>query len=113
MALGFFNFMKIVKCFLENDCHKCGHSGESRIYMSGPHVKQVCENCGFYVKFIKPVDIPSAREIKEKIWFMTDGNLDAITKAKTESEFIENQKGVYEKLSYFKLYKTLRKNYAL
>lgn len=105
--------MKIVKPFLEYDCHKCGCSGESRIYWAGPHIKQVCGKCSFYIKFIKPLSIPSVREIKERIWFMTDGNKTAIDNAKTEVEFIENCTGPCEKLMYWKLYLNLRGKFAL
>lgn len=105
--------MKVVKPFLENDCHKCGHVGESKLYWSGPHIKQVCANCGFYIRFIKPLSIPTTREIKEKIWFMTNANKDAISNAKTECEFIEGCTGAYEKIMYFKLYLWLRKDFAL
>lgn len=105
--------MKIVKPFLENDCHKCGYSGESKIYWAGPHVKQVCEKCGFYIRFIPALSIPSVREIKEKIWFMTDANIDAIQKAKIDIEFIDGCTGTYEKVMYFKLYLNLRSKLAL
>ena len=105
--------MKIVKPFLENDCHICGTVAESKLYWSGPHIKQVCQFCGHYIKFIKPLYIPTTREIKEKIWFMTDGNKEAISAAKESVEFIEGCTGPYEKVMYFKLYLHLRTSFAL
>jgi len=32
-------------------CHKCNYEGSGNFYFAGPHLKQVCGKCGFYIKF--------------------------------------------------------------
>lgn len=95
-------------CMIKHACHRCGLIDEAQFVPSGPHIKQVCNGCGAYVKFISPAAIPDVRLIKEKIWFITGANLTTIEAAKTEVSFVAGMKGIYEKLQYWKLYLRLR-----
>jgi hypothetical protein len=96
-----------MKAFFEHKCHKCGLIDEARFVHAGPHLKQICNGCGFYVKFIDKSEIPDHIEIKQKIWFIANQNLALIKKAKQEVEFIELT-GLSRKLQYWKLYLKVR-----
>ena len=61
------------KPFIENACHKCGVIDEARFAYAGPHIKQVCNNCHFYVKFFNVKLIPDVKEIKLKIIALSVG----------------------------------------
>lgn len=105
--------MKTIPKFFNNECHKCGVCDEYRFHYAGPHIKAVCNGCGFYVKFIKPQQIPDVKEIKLRIWSMTDQKTEPIETAKQKCAFVPNLKGTDEKLQYWKLYLELRKEFAL
>lgn len=95
-------------CFFETTCHKCGFIDEAKFVYAGPHIKQVCNNCGFYVKFFNTALIPDVQEIKLKIWNITDQNLELINKAKSEVEFVAGLTGINAKMMYWRLYLRLR-----
>lgn len=105
--------MKIIKPFIETSCHKCGSCNEAKFYISGPHLKQVCIDCGAYIKFFDKSLVPDVTEIKQKIFYMMDGDLNLIEKGKIDCEFIPNLTGLTNKLMYWKLYLQLRKDHAL
>lgn len=65
------------------------------------------------MKFFNKALIPDVKEIKQKIWFMTDGVIEIINSAKTEVEFIDGLKGLDEKMMYWKLYLNIRKKVAI
>lgn len=96
--------------FFTNECHKCGGIDEAKFVIAGPHVKQVCLHCGFYVKFFDKSQIPSATEIRLKIWGITGGNLEIIEDAKKKCDFtpLPNQNGLLAKLLWWKVYLTAR-----
>ena len=96
-----------MKAFFEHSCHKCGLVDEAKFVHAGPHIKQVCNGCGFYVKFFDKAMIPDHIEIKQKIWYISKQNLLLINKAKEEVEFIECT-GLSRKLMYWKLYLKIR-----
>jgi|SRR5215211_7753524 len=78
--------------FFNYYCHRCSVTDEAKFVISGPHVKQVCNNCGFYVKFFSKDLIPSLKDIKLKIFNLCNGDLDIINKAKQEIGFPEEEK---------------------
>lgn len=105
--------MKLVTPFLEHSCERCGSCNEAKFVHAGPHIKQICIDCGAYVKFYPASKIPDVKEIKQKIFFMMDGDIAMIEAAKTTCEFIPNQSGIDNKIQYWKLYLHLRKDHAL
>src|SRR5690606_16985068 len=90
------------------DCPRCGVTDEAKFLFSGPHVKQVCNNCGSYVKFYNKSNIPDASEIKLKIWSITQ-DMGKIEQAKSKIGFVENLKGLYRNIMYWRLYLQIRK----
>jgi hypothetical protein len=93
--------------FFEHTCHKCGLIDEARFVFAGPHVKQVCNGCGFYVKFFDKAKVPDVREIKLKIWAITRQDLELIEQAKKAVDFTPC-KGLYEKMMYWRVYLKVR-----
>lgn len=90
------------------DCPRCGVTDEAQFRFAGPHIKQVCNHCGSYVKFFNKSKIPDHQEIRLKIWSITQ-DLDTINKAKSNIGFVENLKGLHLKIMYWRLYLELRK----
>lgn len=99
--------------FFPHTCTKCGLIDEARFVYAGPHVKQVCNGCGFYVKFFDKALIPDVRDIRAKIWVVAVGNKDLIEQAKYACEFIPGLSGVNGKMMYWKLYLEVRKKVFL
>jgi hypothetical protein len=83
--------------FFEHSCFKCGIVDEYKFTYAGPHIKQVCNNCGAYVKFFDKNKIPDIKEIKLKIWHLTNQDLTVIS-------FLNG------KMMYWKLYLTALSN---
>ncbi len=102
---GFFNLMQLL---IPNECHYCGLVDEAKFVYAGPHVKQICNGCGKYVKFFDKSKIPDARETKLAIWAITT-DLAQINEAKQESGFVENLKGLDLKMIYWRLYLEIRR----
>ena len=98
--------------FFETSCHKCGCIDEACFVYAGPHIKQICNHCGFYQKFFDKKLIPDAKEIKLKIWFMCKESLESINEMKREIEFIDGLRGLDLKIMYWKLYLKTREVYA-
>lgn len=73
------------KPFLEHHCVKCGITDEAKFILGSVHLKQVCNHCGFYVKFFDKTKLPST----------------------AECEFIE-LKGLGKQLMYWRLYLKIR-----
>lgn len=102
--------MKQAKPFFEHSCHKCGVIDEARFSLGSVHLKQICNNCGFYVKFFDKNLLPTIHDIKTKIWFIAEQDLQVIKKAKDECEFNEGMGDkIYGRLEYWKLYLQIRK----
>lgn len=110
---GDFIILKIVTPFIETSCHKCGACDEARFVNSGPHLKQICIACGAYIKFFDKAKVPDVKEVKLKIFYMTEGDLSFMSQLKKESEFIEGLTGLQQKLMYWKLYLHARKYCSL
>jgi hypothetical protein len=96
-----------MKSFFEHTCYKCGLIDEAKFVFAGPHVKQVCNGCGFYVKFFDKAMIPDVMEIKLKIWAITNQDLTLIEKAKREVEFTPCT-GLTAKMMYWRVYLKVR-----
>jgi hypothetical protein len=97
-----------MQCFFETGCRKCGAIDEARFTFAGPHIKQVCNACGFYVKFFDKAKIPDIKDLRLKIWHISDQNIDLINKCKKDMEFVEGMKGLDGKMMYWKLYLHIR-----
>lgn len=93
-----------MESFFEHSCYKCGIVDESKFNYAGPHIKQVCNNCGFYVKFFDKAKIPDINEIKLRIWYITKQDTGLIAECKKDVMFIENLSGLDGKMMYWKLY---------
>lgn len=101
--------MQPAKPFFETSCHKCGCIDEAKfVFSSNGAVKQVCNNCSAYIKFFDKSLVPNVIVIKQKIWYIVEGNIQEIQDAKKEVEFIEVT-GMAQRLQYWKLYLYLRK----
>lgn len=88
---------------IKNACLKCGEISEARLEPSGPHIKQLCNGCGTYTKFIAIRDIPRPEAIKNKIWAITQ-DLEIINFEKGVIEFNPDEEGVNLSLEYWRLY---------
>lgn len=95
--------------FFKHECHKCGVIDEACFVYSGPHIKQICNECGAYVKFFDKAKIPDVKEIKIKIFSICLSDLHLISEAKKEMGFIENLTGLSAKMMYWKLYLFVRR----
>ena len=90
--------------FFQTHCHKCGATDEAKFTYAGPHIKQVCNKCNFYIKFFDKASIPDAKDIRLKIWSISNQDIQLINKCKINVDFIEGLKGVDGKMMYWKLY---------
>lgn len=97
-----------MQLLIPNECHYCGVVDEAKFVYAGPHVKQVCNECGRYVKFFDKGKIPDSREVKLRIWSLTQ-DVDYINSAKSEIGFVENLTGLDLKMMYWRLYLQIRK----
>jgi len=98
-----------MQLLIPNECHYCGVVDEAKFVYAGPHMKQICNSCGRYVKFFDKSKIPDSKEIKLKIWSITQ-DIDRISEAKKQCSFIENLKGLDLKVMYWRLYLQIRKD---
>jgi hypothetical protein len=94
--------------FFQHTCHKCGLIDEARFVFAGPHIKQVCNGCGFYVKFFDKGMIPDVKDIKYKTWYISNLNIDLINSAKKQVEFMDVKGSLNQKMMYWKLYLKVR-----
>lgn len=90
------------------DCPHCGATDEAKFVFSGPHIKQVCNHCEAYVKFITKSSIPDATETKLRIWSITSQDSRLIDQAKKDCGFIDNLKGVERNMMYWRLYLAIK-----
>lgn len=95
--------------FFSTTCHKCGLIDEAKFIYAGPHIKQVCNGCGFYVKFFDKALLPDVKAIREKIWYISKGDKELIEQAKKACEFIQGLSGVNGKMMYWRLYLEIRR----
>lgn len=93
-----------------HECHNCGLVDEARFTYAGPHIKQVCNGCACYVKFVSKGIIPDTKEIKLKVWAIST-DLEKIDLCKGLIGFVPNLVGVDEKLMYWRLYLKMREEF--
>lgn len=96
-----------MELLLPHQCHICGVEDEAKLVYAGPHVKQVCNGCNTYVKFISKSFIPDVREVKLRIWSITQ-DASFIDAAKESCAFVENLNGLDGKMMYWRLYLKIR-----
>lgn len=96
-----------MQLLIPNECHYCGLVDEAKFVYAGPHIKQICNGCGKYVKFFDKAKIPDAKETKLVIWSITQ-DLEKINQAKANCNFIENLTGLDLKIMYWWLYLSIR-----
>jgi len=99
-----------MRLLIPHECHYCSVNDEARFTYSGPHIKQVCNNCGRYVKFFSPKLIPDIRVIKLQTWAIIPDK-EAIDVCKGSIGFTDQLTGTDEKLQYWKLYLEIRKEF--
>lgn len=97
--------MNLLKPF---ECHHCGVVDEAKFVFSGPHIKQVCNCCDSYVKFISKAQVPDSTETKLRIWSITNQSTLLIEQAKSNCGFIDNLNGVERNIMYWRLYLSVR-----
>jgi len=91
------------------ECPHCGAADEAKFVFSGPHIKQVCNHCDAYVKFIPKSQVPDATEPKLRIWASTDQDEQKIAQGKSRCGFIENLTGIERNMMYWRLYLAIRR----
>lgn len=96
-----------MELMVPHTCQHCGAVDEARFVFSGPHIKQLCNSCGKYIKFFHKGSIPDVREIRLRIWLITQ-DVELINDAKKRSGFVENMVGVDAKMVYWRLYLKIR-----
>lgn len=101
-----------MQLLIPNECHYCGLVDEAKFVYAGPHVKQLCNGCGRYVKFFDKAKIPDSRETKLTIWAITQ-DIAEISLAKDQIGFVENLKGLDLKMMYWRLYLEIRRKAGL
>lgn len=97
-----------METFFTHSCHKCGGTDEAKFVIAGPHVKQVCLHCGFYVKFASQDIIPDIKEIRLKIWQIAKGNTEIIEQAKTKTGYIAIDDKLLHKIQWWRVYLLVR-----
>jgi len=90
-----------------HECHNCGLVDEAKFIYAGPHIKQVCNGCDRYVKFVSQSIIPDVREIKLRIWAIST-NVVLIDVYKGMSGFVPDLTGLDGKIMYWRLYLKMR-----
>lgn len=102
--------MQQAKPFFEHSCHKCGFVDEAKfVFSTNGAVKQICNNCNFYVKFFDKASVPTIYDIKTKIWYIVEADISIVYAAKKEVEFIEGLNKLPGQLMYWKLYLEIRR----
>lgn len=97
-----------MELMIPHDCHNCGLVDEAKFTYAGPHIKQVCNGCGRYVKFFNKSDIPDHRETRIRIWSIAKEDVTLIESAKFKCGFTSNVTGLDLKIMYWRLYLTVR-----
>lgn len=95
------------KLLVAHECHICGLVDEAEFIFSGPHIKQICQGCKRYVKFFHKSAIPDVREIKLKIWSITQKTI-VIDIHKDLIGFVDNLSGIDNKIMYWRLYLSIK-----
>lgn len=96
-----------MELFIPHNCSACGQTEEAKFVFSGPHVKQICNSCNAYVKFVSKSAIPDATEIKLKIWAITK-DVSFIDAAKEQCGFVEGLTGLQNRMMYWRLYLSVK-----
>lgn len=101
-----------MQLLIPNECHNCGLVDEAKFVYAGPHIKQICNGCGSYVKFFPASKIPDSRDVKLKIWSITR-DIRKIAYAKSVCGFVEDLSGTDKKIMYWRLYLAVRKEFGI
>ncbi len=94
------------------DCTRCASDLPNRYTYAGPHIKEVCSNCGFYIRFAPKQTIPSMKESKQHIWCVTN-DLKLIEEIKTKmAVFHKDLKGMDANVAYHNLHVEILKHFS-
>ncbi|WP_285011284.1 hypothetical protein [Pedobacter faecalis] len=96
-----------MELMIPHECRTCGAVDEAKFVYAGPHIKQVCNACNKYVKFYGKGQMPDVREVKIRIWAITQDTA-RIESAKKEVGFVSDPVGPEAKMLYWRLYLKLR-----
>jgi hypothetical protein len=96
-----------MELLVPHECQSCGVVDEAKFIFKGPHVQQLCNGCDKYVKFFSKGHLPDVREIRLRIWSITQ-DVDKINLAKKQCKFVENMVGLDAKMVYWRLYLKIR-----
>lgn len=98
-----------MKEILEINCYRCGFVDAPRFVFSGPHVKEICNNCGSYLKFVTADTVPALDRIKFAIWGITK-DVDLIEKTKILCSFVSfpKEQGLAQRIQYWNLYLAIK-----
>jgi hypothetical protein len=100
--------LNTMQLLIPNECHYCGLVDEAKFVYAGPHVKQICNGCGKYIKFFDKAKIPDSKETKLAIWAITT-DIDSINESKNQIGFVDGLKGLDLKMIYWRLYLEVRR----
>lgn len=87
-------------------CIRCNTTIPHKYTISGPHVKEICGSCGFYIKFTRKTEIPSVAESKALIWEITN-DLKIIAELKLKLGLFNKE----DSIGYHNLYVEILKHY--
>lgn len=96
---------------ISHTCNTCGITDEAQFKYAGPHIKQVCNYCGAYVKFFSKGLLPDHKEIKLNIWSMVKGDTEKTETVKSESYHFDGLSGLELKLAWWRLYLETRESF--
>lgn len=95
--------------FFPHSCHRCGQTDEARFAYAGPHVKQVCNACGAYVKFFPIGAIPDVLTIRGKIWYVSGQSRELIERAKVAAEYADQPDKLQAQMAWWRVWLEVRK----
>jgi len=91
--------------YFYNECQKCDTCDEAMLQYSGPHIKLICNECGAYIKFASPKQIPSLKELKSKISELLNDDLLKVEIMKFFIDFKKHPEGSKQEFKeYWRLY---------
>ena len=90
---------------MKHTCIKCGLHDFPAYTFAGPHIKEICGGCNFYIKFANKSTLPDIKILKSRIWVKANKNLEIINAAKDRmGTFYEGMDKMEQIVNYSILY---------
>ena len=99
----------LVKC----ECTRCACVDESLFFISGQHIKQVCANCGAYIKFCSQNKLPSLKELRDYIWALCGKNKNRALHYAKKHQFKSGLPAHKQWVEYWRIYLKMREGICL